>query len=483
MSKEYVSTRDPDQERHSYDESLIQGLAPDGGLFVPSSIPRLSEGQIKTLLGLPYTQMFAGVKELFSYHDTKILEEISRRAYDLNRFPHQSDGVVTPLRPVGNTGISIQHLSFGPTAAFKDMALQPFGQEISRVLAERGDTLDILGATSGDTGSAAEAAVKGLERVRIAMLSPLSGMSKFQRAQMGVLSGGNVLNISLKGNFDDAQRIVKELKGQPEFADLGAVNSINWARISSQIAYYFSGYAQVLQQSNLKFGDKIDFVIPSGNFGNILAGYYARAMGLPIRNLVAATNENDVLHKLIQYGEYKKVESSVTDSPSMDIAEASNVERVYYDLAGGDPTLVAEAMRQYLESGVMDLGYLGVVKSAMRTVAGLNSFRTSKADREQAMRITKDSGAGFIDPHTAAGMAVAYKLVAQSDDETPVVVLETALPVKFEDRIQEVHGEIPDRDPRFKGIDEKDMKDQFVVVKPSVEAVAEVLRDNWERAA
>jgi threonine synthase len=465
-----VSTRDLGETTVNYSDAVLAGLAPDGGLYVPDIYPLLTDNEVQEMGSLGFVALATEVKLLFvdSAFTPSDVSGIMRRSYSPEKFPHAEEGVVTPARPLGDNIYAV-NLSQGPTAAFKDMALQPLGQEMNHCLARTGRRLRILGATSGDTGSAAEAAVKGLENVDIFMLSPIEGMSGFQKAQMGDLSGGNVVNISIDGRFDDCQDLVKLLKSDPEFADLGAVNSINWSRISSQIAYYFSAYAQVAKRD----GDPVDFVVPSGNFGNILAGYIARKMGLPIRNLVAATNENSVLDELIQTGNYRARPANITSSPSMDISKASNFERIAHDLFGQDPELLARYMKKFEIEGSVKFSDFGISDEIL-TEAGFLSGISTHQDRVASIKWAYEHSRTVIDPHTADAVTVARRL---PQDGVPKVCLETALSVKFPEITQEALGKVPEREPRFRGLEERVQPGAFTTILPDPDTLKELIRN------
>ena len=296
-----VSTRDIEKKDISYTDALLEGLAPDGGLYVPVEYPQLTKDDLVQLKGKSYPELAFEVKKRLvggAIPDAE-LKILLQNAYSENKFD-TTNGNTVPIKMISKD-LFLENLSLGPTAAFKDIALQQLGQEMNYELNQRGEDLVILGATSGDTGSSAEAAVKGLDRIKLFMLSPQIGMSNFQKAQMGALTGDNIFNIGIDGRFDDCQDLVKELKQDPEFAKLGAVNSINWGRISSQVPYFVSGYLQAVKE----VGQEVDFVVPTGNFGNVLSGYIAKQMGVPIRKLIVATNENDVMAKLIRTGVYE----------------------------------------------------------------------------------------------------------------------------------------------------------------------------------
>ena len=469
-----VSTRDKEGKGSSYTDVLLAGLAPDGGLYVPSAYPQFTSGELKKLQGAPYTGVALATKQklIGDAIPESDLKNLIAAAYEKgpNGFGVEGDQI-TPLRAL-REGLYLENLSLGPTAAFKDMALQQLAEEMEYELTRRDETLRILGATSGDTGSAAEASIKGLSRIKLFMLSPETGMSDFQKAQMGSLSGDNIFNISVRGRFDDCQDMVKEVKSDPDFSDLGAVNSINWGRISSQVPYYVSGYLQAAKN----IGDPVDFVVPSGNFGNVLSGYVARAMGVPIRKLIIATNENKVLHTLFTTGVYKLTPATVTSSPSMDISKASNYERLVFSLLGNDGEKTAQYMKEFGTAGSVDLKEYGLGAD----VFAKNNFfsgESSHAKRLQAIKETYEEADTIIDPHTSDGVAIA-KEYFDSSEGVPMICLETALPVKFESTIKEALGFVPERPSRFKGLETSISEDAFTVIDPSVDALKDFIKGN-----
>ena len=467
-----MSTRDPNGAQAGYETTVLKGLANHGGLYVPNKIPNLGEADIQALLKLEYSEMAARIKGIFACGDIpdSELNRIAHEAYDITKFPDQEDGIVTRTRRIGRTCINIQDLSDGPTAAFKDVAMQFIAREVQYLLEKNNAYLDIIGATSGDTGSAAEAALRGLDRVRIAMLSPLNGMSKFQRRQMGELTGDGVTNISVRGNFDNCQDLVKQIMQSDEFAHLGAVNSINWARIVAQIPYYFSGY----HQAAVNYGDPVDFVVPSGNFGNALAGYYARAMGLPIRNIVLATNENNVLDTFVKSGVYAETDAQITSSPSMDISKASNLERLLYYIFSQDPELTSKFMTSFASTSIACLEEFGASSKAMER-HGFRSGVSTHENRIATMRWAFEHGAGVIDPHTADAVTVARSL---PEDGVPKVCLETAKAVKFLDTVADAQLQIPgDQAKRFADVISNSGEGEgFIIVNNDPGEVVAVLR-------
>ncbi len=436
----YISTRGG-MAPQSFSDILLGGLAPDGGLVVPEQYPQIDEATLARWRALSYPELAFEIVSLFATDISAAdLKAIVDKTYTKEIFGSDD---ITPLKTL-EPGLHILELSNGPTLAFKDVAMQLLGNLFEYVLEKRGEQINIVGATSGDTGSAAEYAMRGKHRVNVFMLSPHGKMSPFQRAQMYSLQDANIYNIAVKGMFDDAQDMVKAVNSDAAFKaryKIGAVNSINWGRIVAQVVYYFKAYFAVGEKN----GEGVSFVVPSGNFGNVCAGHIARQMGLPIKQLIVATNENDVLDEFFRTGLYKvRGEAQATSSPSMDISKASNLERFVFDLLGRDSGRLAELWRQVDQAGGFDLS----AAQCFGDVGGKYGFasgRSSHADRLATIRQVKAAYGVTIDPHTADGMKVALEV---RDDSAPVVVLETALPAKFEDTIVEALGEKPVR-PAF----------------------------------
>ena len=435
-----ISTRGDDRGL-TYADVLLEGLAPDGGLYMPSDYPQFSREELDSLLDAKYEDVALCVIEKFVYGSIPFdaFERLIAEAYSDAHFEKER-GEVAPLAPIGE-GLYVQNLSLGPTASFKDMAMQLLGREMSYQLEKERKSLFILGATSGDTGSAAEAAVKGLNNIRVCMLSPEKGMSEFQKAQMGSLSSDTIWNVSVRGRFDDCQDLVKAVKADKEFAHLGAVNSINWGRVAAQVAYYFSGCLQAMRMGH----KEVDLAVPSGNFGNAFSGYVAKMMGAPIRRIIVATNENDILDRLLKTGVYESRMAQITSSPSMDISRASNYERLLFDVCGRDPQITATYMAEFAIGGRVDMKDYKLDKSLFAE-KGFVSGSSTHADRIRAMqKVYKDSKV-IIDPHTADGVHVAMQLKS----DLPVICLATALPVKFEETVKEALGFVLERPARFK---------------------------------
>ncbi|RYF52523.1 MAG: threonine synthase [Comamonadaceae bacterium] len=429
----YVSTRGG-MTPQPFSDILLEGLAPDGGLAVPQALPQVSQATLEQWRSLSYADLAFEVLSLFVTDiEPEDLRRLTRAAYRADVFG--SDAIV-PLKPL-DAQLTLLGLSEGPTLAFKDMAMQFLGQVFEHVLTERDATLNILGATSGDTGSAAEYALRGKKNVSVFMLSPHGRMSGFQRAQMYSLQDANIHNIAVDGVFDECQDIVKVLAGDLAFKSgfrIGAVNSINWARIAAQVVYYFHGWLRATTQP----GQQVSFAVPSGNFGNILSGHSAREMGLPIRKLVLATNENNVLEEFFRTGIYRPrpaEQTYATSSPSMDISRASNFERFVFDLVGRDPARVSELWAGLATQGYFDLSEL---KPHFAERYGFESGVSTHADRLATIKAIFEATGHIIDPHTADGVKVARQFV---EPGVPMLVLETALPAKFSETIEEAIGQ------------------------------------------
>ncbi|AKP89169.1 threonine synthase [Achromobacter ruhlandii] len=428
----YISTRGG-MAPQPFSDILLEGLAPDGGLAVPEQLPQISAETLESWRGLPYADLAFEVLSRFATDiPVEDLRRLTRAAYTPQIFNSED---IVPLRPL-NDGLSLLGLSEGPTLAFKDMAMQFLGQVFEYVLTQRGTTLNIVGATSGDTGSAAEYALRGKHGVAVFMLSPHGRMSAFQRAQMYSLQDENIHNIAVRGVFDEAQDIVKALAGDLAFKAkyrLGAVNSINWARIAAQVVYYFHGWLRATD----KPGQQVSFTVPSGNFGNILSGHIARGMGLPVRRLVLATNENNVLEEFFRTGIYRPrpaEQTYATSSPSMDISRASNFERFVFDLVGRDADRVKALWADMARDGFFDLSAL---KPQFEAQYGFVSGASSHEDRLATIRSLYDETGVLVDPHTADGVKVAREHV---EPGVPMLVLETALPAKFSETIEAALG-------------------------------------------
>ena len=451
----YISTRGlPGDPELGFWDILLEGLAPDGGLYLPREYPQVTPATLAEWRTLLDEQGYAALAQavLSLYIDdipAADLQGICERAYNGEVF---SDPAIVPVTDLGD-GLVLAHLSNGPTAAFKDMAMQLLGQLFEYELARRGAELNILGATSGDTGSAAEYAMRGRHGVRVFMLTPAGRMTPFQQAQMFSIDDPAIVNIAVEGVFDDCQDLVKEVAGDLEFKQrytLGAVNSINWARLVAQVVYYIAAWLRATTSDD----QLVSFCVPTGNFGNICAGHVARMMGLPIRHLVLATNENNVLDEFFRTGVYRvrsSAETHETSSPSMDISKASNFERFVFDLLGRDSARVRSLFAAELpDQGFFDLS--GTPEfAALRERYGFVSASSSHANRVATIAATWNRRGVLIDPHTADGVGVAVRF---TEPGVPMIVLETALPVKFAQTIVEAIGREPERPAAFEGLED-----------------------------
>lgn len=434
----YISTRGATAPM-TYSEALLEGLATDGGLAVPQTMPTLSAQQIESWRDLEYADLAVEVLSLFATDIPRDdLARMCHAAYNSNNFVAKE---IVPLTALTEE-ISLVGLSEGPTLAFKDMAMQFLGQSMEYALNRAGSQLNIVGATSGDTGSAAEYAFRGKDGIAVFMLSPQGRMSDFQRAQMYSLTDANIHNIAVEGVFDDCQNLLKDISNDLEFKaeyHLGTVNSINLGRISAQLVYYFWAWLRasdaVDQAARAEY--QVSFTVPSGNFGNILSGHFARVMGLPIHRLVLAANENNVLDEFFRTGIYRPRSAErtyLTSSPSMDISKASNLERFIFDLLGRDGERLAAAWRTLDETGELDLS---AEQPRFESEFGLVSGSSTHADRVATIRSVHEATGKVIDPHTADGVKVAREYL---DPQVPMLVLETAKPEKFPEIVCEATG-------------------------------------------
>jgi threonine synthase len=443
----YLSTRGH-AARPQFCDILLEGLAPDGGLYLPETYPQIDSATLTRWRGLAYHELAFEVLSLYIDDIPPAdLRALCQRTYTQAVF---GTAEITPVRWLGDSKLGLQALSNGPTLAFKDMAMQLLGGLFEYELGRRGETLNILGATSGDTGSAAEYAMRGKRGVRVFMLSPHGRMSPFQQAQMFSLQDANIHNLAVEGVFDDCQDIVKAVSNDLDFKRkyrIGTVNSINWARLLAQVVYYVAGYLRATRSND----ERVSFCVPSGNFGNVCAGHVARMMGLPIDRLIVATNENNVLDEFFSTGRYRvrgSADTFETSSPSMDISKASNFERFVFDLLGRDGAKTAQLFGHDVSRGGFDLSTDPSFAKAASDY-GFTSGRSTHADR---LRVIRDVHAAYgeeIDPHTADGVKVAMDQSAVR----PVLVLETALPIKFASTIEEALGRQPARPAQFEGIE------------------------------
>jgi threonine synthase len=465
----YISTRGQSPKLH-FTDILLGGLAPDGGLYLPESYPHFSDAELAVMRGMNYRELALAVLSCFiddvPADDLKALID---RTYTAQTYHYVREGQnaedITPLLTL-EPGLHLLSLSNGPTLAFKDMAMQLLGNLFEYELGRRKESINILGATSGDTGSAAEYAMRGKQGIRVFMLSPEHGMTRFQQAQMYSLQDDNIFNIAVKGVFDDCQDMVKAVSNDAAFKaryKIGAVNSINWARVLAQIIYYFKAYFAATENNS----QKVSVSVPSGNFGNVCAGHVARMMGLPIDRLIVATNENDVLDEFFRTGVYRPRDAAHTyhtSSPSMDISKASNFERFAFDLAGRDAEEIRAMWSRVDKGEAVDFNARGLF--ARTQSYGFVSGASNHASRMRTIRDIYEVYGVVIDTHTADGMHVGLKY---REPGIPLIVLETALPAKFEDAIQEAIGLKPERPRELAHIE--DLPRRVETMDPDVAAL------------
>ncbi len=454
---QYVSTRGHAPARR-FSEILLEGLASDGGLYVPERYPQVD---LPSLRNLSYGELAKAILAPFM-DDVPALDDIVSRTYTARAF---GSADITPLKTL-EPGLHLLQLSNGPTLAFKDIALQLLGNLFEDALSKNNSSLSILGATSGDTGSAAEYALRGKKNIQVFMLSPHGRMSEFQRAQMFSLQDANIHNLAVRGVFDDCQDLVKQVNADAAFKAkyrIGAVNSINWARVAAQVVYYFKGYFAATRADT----EKVSFAVPSGNFGNIYAGHVARSMGLPIRRLILATNENDVLDEFFRTGVYRvraAAEVHQTSSPSMDISKASNFERYVFDLVGRDAKRLAALWGDVERHGAFDLR--GSPEHARMAGTGFVSGSSTHRDRIETIRALYRDYGTMIDTHTADGVKVGLE---HREAGVPLICLETALPAKFAATLRKALGRDPERPAEQAGLEGKPQR--FEVIEPDLAAL------------
>jgi len=465
----YISTRGQSPAQ-TFTQILLGGLAPDGGLYLPESYPQFSDADLTAMRHMTYAELaFAILSRFVDDIPATDLRAIIEKTYRADVYAYTRENQraedITPTLKLDND-LYLLSLSNGPTLAFKDMAMQLLGNLFEYALNLKGQSINILGATSGDTGSAAEYAMRGKKGIRVFMLSPHKKMSRFQAAQMFSLQDDNIYNIAVNGVFDDCQDMVKAVSNDAQFKaqyKIGAVNSINWGRIVAQVVYYFKGYFSVTDNN----AQKVSFAVPSGNFGNVCAGHIARMIGLPIDQLVVATNENDVLDEFFKTGHYRPRGSSNTyhtSSPSMDISKASNFERFVFDLVGCDGAKVRQLWSSVDSGGSFDLN-----EGEYFTKISQYGFVSGSSNHAQRMHTIREALSKYkvvIDTHTADGLKVALE---HKKAGVPMLVLETALPVKFEDAIIEAIGITPERPAALNGIEALPQK--FSIMDVDVESI------------
>ncbi len=462
----YVSTRGG-MAPAPFSDILLGGLAPDGGLALPDVYPMLSPGELASWRGLSYAQLaFAILQKFIDDIPAADLQTLINRTYTTATFRSADITPVTPLRE----GVWLLELSNGPTLAFKDIALQLLGHLFEYALLKTGGHLNILGATSGDTGSSAEYAMRGKSGIRVFMLSPYQKMSRFQTAQMFTLQDPNIFNIAIRGVFDDCQDLVKAVSNDADFKaqyHIGTVNSINWARVAAQIVYYFKGWLAV----SCRDDQQVSFAVPSGNFGNICAGYIAKCMGLPIRRLILATNENNILDEFFRTGHYRvraTTQVMQTSSPSMDISKASNFERFIFDMVDRNPDQVRTLWQQIDTQGYFNLSKTPYFQTVQ--ASGFVSGTSTHQDRLHTIRQIYQETGLIIDTHTADGVKVGLEY---REDGIPLICVQTALAAKFEDAIIEALGHAPNRPAGYENLEM--LPQRVTVMNAEVDAIKEYI--------
>ena len=473
---DYISTRDASAQPRSFTDILLTGLSPDGGLFMPAVYPSITPDLLsewrELLLHDGYAALAAEVLKLYVDDIPEAdLEAIARRAY---RTPVFADEEIVPVTRL-NDQLHIGHLSEGPTAAFKDMAMQLLGELFEYELARRGEEINILGATSGDTGSSAEYAMRGRDGIRVFMLTPAGRMTPFQQAQMFGLNDPNIFNIALDGVFDDCQDVVKAVSADAAFKSkysIGAVNSINFARLLAQVVYYIATYLKVTESND----ERVSFCVPTGNFGNVCAGHIAKQMGLPIARLVIATNENDILARTLETGRYEVRGVTPTSSPSMDIQVSSNFERLLFDAGGRDAAAVRRMMASLDQARAFTID--PPTLAAIR--ADFDAERVSEAETASEIAQTWREARILIDPHTAVGMRAATRVLHRNPG-VPVVVAATAHPAKFRDAVTAATGQHPSLPAHLADLLER--KERYDVLANDIGTVERFIREHARAAA
>ena len=458
----YVSTRQSSPEV-SFEEALLAGLAPDGGLYMPSSWPKLE--QLDEPARAKYETAAAAVMAPYTGENPDVAELSSLVARAYSQFAHPD---IAPLKEIG-PDLFLLELFHGPTFAFKDFAMQVLSLMMERALNRKGMRTTILGATSGDTGAAAVEAFRGRKDIELFILFPHGRISDVQRRQMTTAAEGNIHAIAIEGTFDDAQTIVKSLFGDAEFRArhaLSAINSINWARIIAQAVYYFTSAAK------LRSAIPPSFTVPTGNFGDIFAGYAAHKMGLPLDKLVIATNENDILARTLATGRYEPRAVFASDSPSMDIQISSNFERLLFEASGRDAGFIQHAMSRLRDQGAFD-----IPKETLATIRNrFSAHRVTRDEAAAAMRALYDEMGYLADPHTAVGLAAAKKELASAEGKGPMVVLSTAHPAKFPDAVRRATGQTPECPEKLRRC--LTGEERFTVLPNSAAEVANYIRNS-----
>jgi len=454
----YISTRG-ETEKVSFKDAVMMGLAEDGGLLLPETVPSVAD-ELDKLSGLTYTELAYEIISRFAADiPEKDLRELIKESYSAFETPEVAPVVKKRL-------VYIQELFHGPTFAFKDVALQLLGNLFEYILKERSEQLNIIGATSGDTGSAAIYGVRGKENIKIFILHPKGRVSPVQEMQMTSVTDENVYNLAIEGTFDDAQKIVKAAFGDIDYKKrykLGAVNSINWARVLAQIVYYFYGYFQAKKQG----AENVRFVVPTGNFGNIFAGYFAKQMGLPLDKIILATNENNILSRFISDGDYSTKDVVQTYSPSMDIQIASNFERYLFFLYGRDSAVVRVKMDELKSTG--KITFTDDDMKCVREEFG--TFSTSNKLTESTIKTFYEENGYLLDPHTACGVAAAVEM-----GDAEYICLSTAHPAKFPDVVEKTTGRAPEKPEGIEKLESLDKK--CVTIENDLQKVKDFVAEN-----
>ena len=458
----YISTRGQ-APAIDFRDALLSGLAPDGGLYLPENWPHLDSEFIKELKNKPFSYATARLLEQYvgDALDLSTLINIADRAYE--SFSHPDVAPLTKLGP----DIHLLELYHGPTLAFKDVAMQMLGQLYQHFLEAAGQKKTIIGATSGDTGGAAIEAFSGVTGVDLFMLHPKGRISNVQRRIMTTTKGDNIVNIAVDGSFDDCQRIVKQMFGDHSLNDrfdLSGVNSINWVRLAIQSAYYFTTLARLEKPAS--------FVVPTGNFGDVFAGYIAKKMGAPVKSLAVAVNENDIMDRAIRTGAYAVSQVRATQSPSMDIQVASNFERLLFEASGRDAQKISLLMDDFSALGSLEIP-TGMHEFITRDFV---SARADEAEVSNMMKRHYESDALLVDPHTSVGLVAADKLRAENKLGGEIVVLATAHPAKFPDAVKAATGVSPGLPPQYSDLYER--PERFVEAPADFGAITKIMMDH-----
>ena len=465
----YISTRGL-APLARFEEVLLAGLAPDGGLYMPQHWPSVTKEQSAAFENAPYADVAAGIIGLFTgdTFTTARLKEMAQAAYS-----EFSDAHVAPLTPVGDENYILE-LYHGPTLAFKDFAMQVLGRMFDDVLARHNRHLTIIAATSGDTGAAAIEALKNCRHVDVVVLHPAGRVTNVQRRMMTTVDRPNIHNFAIDGAFDDCQKIVKQLFADHDFVertDLGGVNSINWARLAAQTVYYFTAVAALGGNS-----EAVNFVVPTGNFGDVFAGYAAKKMGLNIGKLVVATNSNDILHRALTMGEYAPAEVTPTTSPSMDIQVASNFERLLFEVMGRNSDQLREKMTGFASDNSMIL-----TPHEQRAIAkDYVSYAASEDDTLNEIKRHYEKTGALIDPHTAVARCAATNLRAQGGLDGKTVTLSTAHPAKFPEAVKKATGVNPALPEHYSDL--FDLREYMTNAENNVSSVKSIILDHVEGA-